>query len=206
MLASAGLFCQVTAIVIGGSEEMAKIMFIRHAEKPETSPKIDGVTPAGKKDKEDLIVLGWQRAGALARFFAPSAPNAIAAGLETPVAIFAAAVNSQSKSIRPQHTVTPLSQLTGIAIDTRYGKGDEAGLVAAAKAAAANGPVLVAWQHQDIPGLVQGVAGAGICPAHWSGDRFDLVWVLDSADGVTWTFSQVPQMLLQGDRTDPIKK
>lgn len=177
-----------------------KIMIVRHAEKPETKPvKLDGVTPAGKKDKEDLIVLGWQRAGALARFFAPLAPNVIAAGLETPATIFAAAVNSKSKSMRPQHTVTPLSQLTGIAIDTSFGKTDEAKLAPAAKAAAANGPVLIAWQHQDIPTIVNDIAGAGLCPAAWPGDRFDMVWVLDSQDGTTWTFSQVPQMLLQGD-------
>jgi hypothetical protein len=181
-----------------------KIMLIRHAEKPETKPKIDGITPEGKKDKEDLIVRGWQRAGALARFFAPAPPHVVAAGLGTPETIFAAAVNAQSKSIRPQHTVTPLSQLTGVAIGTSYGKGDEAGLATGARAAAANGPVLIAWQHQDIPAIVTAIAGAGLCPAKWPGGRFDMVWVLDSSDGTNWTFSQVPQMLLQGDSGQPI--
>ena len=185
-----------------------KIMIVRHAEKPEKTPvKIDGVTPAGTKDKEDLIVLGWQRAGALARFFSPLAPNKIAKKLETPVTIFAAAANSESMSVRPQHTVTPLSQLTGIAIDTSFGKNDEPALAAAAKAAAAKGAVLIAWQHQDIPTIVGAIAKPGLCPAKWPGDRFDLVWVLDSKDGgTTWKFSQVPQMLLQGDSSDPIKK
>ncbi|MCW3845686.1 hypothetical protein OF829_00425 [Sphingomonas sp. LB-2] len=178
---------------------MQKIMFIRHGEKPETG--IDGVTPAGKKDKEDLIVQGWQRAGALARFFAPLAPNTIAAGLEVPTTLFAAAVNAASKSIRPQHTITPLSQLTGIAIDINYGDGDEAALAAAAVAASANGPVLVAWQHQQIPCLISNVAGTPLAP-EWPGDRFDLVWVLDLIDGA-WTFSQVPQMLIAGDSTAP---
>jgi hypothetical protein len=178
-----------------------KIMFIRHAEKPYTG--FAGVTPAGVQDKEDLIVDGWQRAGALARFFAPLAPNAIAAGLETPATIFATKSDSGSKSIRPQHTVTPLSQLTGVAIDHSYSKGKkhQPKLIAAVKAAAANGPVLVAWQHQDIPTLVDDVAGAGTSPSPWPGDRFDMVFVLDSKDGVTWKFSQVPQMLLQGDST-----
>jgi hypothetical protein len=179
---------------------MAKIMIIRHAEKPEKTPvKLDGVTPAGKKDKEDLIVLGWQRAGALARFFAPLAPNAIAKHLETPVTIFAAAANSQSMSMRPQHTVTPLSQLTGVAIGTTYGKSQETDLATAAKAAAANGAVLIAWQHQDIPTIVDAIAGAGTSPAKWPGDRFDIVFVLDSKDGTMWKLKQVPQMLLAGD-------
>lgn len=178
-----------------------KIMFIRHGEKP--TPGVNGVTPAGKQNKEDLIVQGWQRAGALARFFAPVEPAAIAAGLASPSAIFAAAVDSASKSIRPQHTVTPLSQLTGIAIDDSYGDGDEAALGAAAKAAAANGPVLVAWQHQQIPCLAWQVAGTALCPK-WPGDRFDLVWVLDSVDGVAWSFTQVPQLLLAGDSADSV--
>jgi hypothetical protein len=179
---------------------MQKIMFIRHAEKP--YPGFAGVTPAGTQDKEDLIVDGWQRAGALARFFAPLAPNVIAAGLETPVTIIATKVDSESKSIRPQHTVTPLSQLTGIAIDHNHNKSKkhQPKVIAAIKAAAANGPVLVAWQHQDIPALVDGVAGAGTSPSPWPGNRFDMVFVLDSQDGgATWTFSQVPQMLLAGD-------
>lgn len=180
---------------------MPKIMFIRHGEKPE--PGFDGVTPAGKKDKEDLIVLGWQRAGALARFFSPLPPNTIATGLEVPTSIFAAAVNSASKSIRPQHTVTPLSQLTGIAIQDTLGDGDEAALGTAVKAAAANGPVLVAWQHQQIPCLIASVAGTPLAP-QWPGDRFDLVWVLDSKDGTNWTFSQVPQMLIAGDSETPV--
>lgn len=180
-----------------------KIMFIRHAEKPE--PGFAGVTPAGVQDKEDLIVDGWQRAGALARFFAPLAPDVIASGLETPATIFATKADTASKSIRPQHTVTPLSQLTGIPIDASYGKHkkDQPKLIAAVKAAAANGPVLVAWQHQDIPTLVDDIAGAGTSPSPWPNDRFDMVFVLDSAvakDGaVTWTLSQVPQMLLAGD-------
>lgn len=179
-------------------------MIIRHAEKPETTPKIDGVTPEGKKDKEDLIVLGWQRAGALARFFSPHAPNKIAKGLDTPVTIFAAAVNAQSKSVRPQHTVTPLSQLTGIAINQSYGKGDETALAAGAKAAAPKGAVLIAWQHQDIPTIVDAIAGAGTSPAKWPGDRFDMVFVLESKNGTSWNFSQVPQMLLDGDSETPI--
>lgn len=180
---------------------MPKIMFIRHGEKPSTG--IDGVTPEGKKDKEDLTVQGWQRAGALGRFFSPYAPNQIASGLEAPVTIFAAAINSASSSIRPQHTVTPLSQLTGIPLNIDYGNGDEAALAAAAVAASANGPVLVAWQHQDIPCLISNVAGTPLAP-EWPGDRFDLVWVLDSSDGVTWSFSQVPQMLIAGDVTTQV--
>jgi broad specificity phosphatase PhoE len=48
----------------------ARIMFIRHAEKPVDGGD-DGVTPKGHADPESLTPRGWQRAGALARFFQP---------------------------------------------------------------------------------------------------------------------------------------
>jgi hypothetical protein len=46
-------------------------MLIRHAERPNADKSIRGVTPEGVKNKEELTVRGWQRAGALVRFFAP---------------------------------------------------------------------------------------------------------------------------------------
>ena len=41
----------------------AKIMVIRHAEKPSDSPPPHGVTAEGEREDESLIVRGWQRAG-----------------------------------------------------------------------------------------------------------------------------------------------
>ncbi len=40
-------------------------------------------------------------------------------------------------------------------------------------------------------------------PQYWPLDRFDLVWVFDRR-GDTWTFTQVPQLLLAGDRPEVI--
>ena len=48
-----------------------KIMVIRHAEKPDDAGTIFGITIEGHQDSEELSVRGWQRAGALATFFAP---------------------------------------------------------------------------------------------------------------------------------------
>jgi hypothetical protein len=42
-------------------------------------------------------------------------------------------------------------------------------------------------------------------PQHWPDDRFDLVCVFDRPDGHgAWSFTQVPQGLLAGDRAVPI--
>ena len=67
-----------------------KIMIIRHAEKP---PPTFGVNADGVQDKESLTVRGWQRAGALAPFFAPPPgaplPNP---ALATPRYVYAAKI------------------------------------------------------------------------------------------------------------------
>ncbi|OHX14431.1 histidine phosphatase family protein [Chromobacterium sphagni] len=180
-----------------------KIMIIRHAEKPTTTPAVAGVDPDGNQSDEDLIVQGWQRAGALARFFAPLNGQP-APGLAVPNAIYASAVAKHSQSLRPQHTALPLSQLLQLNINLEYAKEDAANM---AKAVADRiGPTLIAWEHEDIPGIVNAIVGnSAACPQQWHDDRFDVVWVLDQDEGSNvWRFSQVMQMLLAGDRAQPI--
>ena len=66
-----------------------------------------------------------------------------------------------------------------------------------------NGTVLVAWEHKRLPGLIDLLPDAPHVPRHWPDNRFDLVWILDrTARG--WSFSQLPQLLLAGDRATPI--
>ena len=174
-----------------------RIMFIRHAEKPDDVAA--GVAAAGTPDKEDLIVQGWQRAGALGRFFAPVDASTRAKGISQPGIIFAAVVNAKSSSLRPQHTVGPLAGLLGLTVDICFGEGDEPALAKAAVAASQTMPVLIAWQHQDIPTIIKAINGHHLGPKKWPGDRFDLVWVLDGDGKGGWSFSQVAQLLLPGD-------
>lgn len=176
---------------------MTRIMIIRHAEKPSEDGIVRGVAVHGHHDKHALCVRGWQRAGALVRFFAPRGdqPNPLIA---TPRSIFASGATEWSPSLRSQHTVEPLANELGIAIDVAHAEGDEDQLAQAVLAAPA--PVLVAWHHKHIPLLVRAlVGGEPLCPRHWPDERFDLVWVLErQADG-TWHFDQVPQCLLPED-------
>jgi hypothetical protein len=175
-----------------------KIMLIRHAEKPDDTD--DGVDQKGKPDKHDLIVRGWQRAGALAHFFAKPA---LTTSIQTPATIFATEPTTGSDSKRPEKTVTPLSQLINIAIDSTIQEGFEQDLVN--KAEASNGVVLIAWHHGKIPAIANLILAKPIVTKKWPEDRFDMVWVFDRSDPTApWSFSQVPQLLLQGDSSSPI--
>jgi hypothetical protein len=183
-----------------------KIMLIRHAEKPQGA--IQGVDADGNDGPEFLIVQGWQRAGALARFFAPVSPQFQRPGIEPPQFLFASGPVSKqqkkagngSKSDRPMQTITPLSQLLGSAVPLNldFVKGDEQQVAAAAMAC--TGVVLIAWQHEDIPAIADAILGqTGAVPPNWPGNRFDVVWVFDLRPDGGYSFSQVPQMLLAGD-------
>ena len=74
-----------------------KIMLIRHAEKPDD--KDGGVDPKGDLEKHDLIVRGWQRAGALVQFFAnPRDPNG---PIKRPATIFATQPSHRKRKQAP---------------------------------------------------------------------------------------------------------
>jgi hypothetical protein len=177
-----------------------KIMVVRHGEKPGSPPPPDGVDSSGKKDPDSLIVRGWQRSGALACLFS-SWGAAAHNGLAVPTVVYA--TNPQSKSQRPEETVSAVSALLlGKVPDITWDEGQEKQLADAAKAAA--GPVLIGWHHEAIPKLANKILGnKTTTPQHWPGKRFDMVWVFDLKDGA-WTFSQVPQLVLAGDSDKPI--
>jgi hypothetical protein len=180
-----------------------RIMVIRHAEKPSDDGSIVGVDSSGSEDAEELVVQGWQRSGALARFFAPVSGRPRDSRLDVPDVIFASSIAPHSKSLRPQHTVLALSQILREELDLSHPKGDEANLVN--DAISRNGTVLIAWEHEAIPGIAnQILRNTTSSPQKWPKERFDLVWVFTpTADG-TWSFEQVPQQLLPGDRPDVI--
>jgi broad specificity phosphatase PhoE len=179
-----------------------KIMIIRHAEKPDAQTA--AVSMGGEQDGEELTVRGWQRSGALVRLFAPVAGSRADNRLATPQFIFASGTAPHSKSLRPQHTVAALAEQLGQPLNLAHLKGEEDALVA--DVLARNAPVLIAWEHEAIPGIVNRIMGnTTTCPQQWPDARFDLVWVLDQPTPAgIWTFAQVPQLLLPGDSNAPI--
>lgn len=176
-------------------------MLIRHGEKPEVPPPF-GVNADGVEDKHSLSVRGWQRAGALARFFR----SPTAKGITTPTKIYASGIGEDAvlvdgddvaKSLRPQQTVAPLAAAIGLAVDTSCKVGEETKL--ANSIDNENGVVLVAWEHKHIPIIAQQFTGSA--PNSWPGGSvFDVVWVLQR-NGAAYDFSVVPQGLLSGDKS-----
>ena len=178
----------------------AKIMIIRHAEKPPDSGEPYGIDSNGSQDAESLIVLGWQRAGALVCFFDPAEGPLQNTEIVTPATLYASGVAKHSDSKRPQETITPLAARLGTTINTSFIKGQDKEV--ADSAVACTGVVLICWEHQEIPKIAGHILkDSGITVPAWPGDRFDVVWAfdLDSSTGL-YGFSQVPQQLLAGDK------
>jgi hypothetical protein len=99
-------------------------------------------------------------------------------------------------------TLSPLVARLGSYVITKYDREDVRGL--AAELRSRGGVSLVAWESDALPTIPAALGPVDPTPpAVWPNDRFDVVWVL-TANGNGWTFSQVPQMLLAGDRADVI--
>ena len=176
---------------------MTRVMIIRHGEKHAGTHE-HGVSFEGVRTKHELTVRGWQRAGALVRYFAPAGGMAADAPISTPVSIFASAATPASPSLRAQHTVLPLAKVLGVEVNATHAEGAEMAVATAAVSAPA--PVLISWHHSQIPLLAKAIAGAGVgCPESWPDERFDLVWVLDRDESGGWRFSQVAQRLFAED-------
>jgi hypothetical protein len=175
------------------------VMIIRHAEKPPdqgVSPK--GVDVDGNENDHALTPTGWVRAGALTALFAPGRP--LPPGLSMPTQFYAS--QGDTKSLRPMETLSPLAARLGSYVITKYSRDDVRPL--AAELRSRGGVSLVAWESDALPTIATALGRVDPPPpAVWPNDRFDVIWVL-TANGAGWTFRQVPQMLLAGDRPEVI--
>jgi hypothetical protein len=184
--------------------QAVKIMVIRHAEKPSSTAPPYGVTIEGEREKESLSVRGWQRAGALAGFFAPSNGSFSDASLAEPQFLYASKPTKRNGSRRPIETIAPLAEKLAIRINSHFPKLESEDMLEEVFSCA--GVVLVCWQHEFIPTIANDILGnKTTAPQDWPEDRFDMVWVFDK-DPATghYSFQQVPQNLLMGDWASPI--
>ncbi len=180
-----------------------KIMVIRHAEKPASGNY--GVTLEGKRNKECLTIRGWQRAGALATFFAPTNNSFSDPVLGRPQFLFASKPTRRDGSRRPVETITPLAERLALRINSQFQKFDTKTMLE--EAFLFVGVVLISWQREYIPNIANYILGTKkVAPQEWPDDRFDMVWVFErDARSDHYGFQQVPQGLLVGDSTAPIQ-
>lgn len=180
-------------------------MLIRHAEKPPNDDQPPfGVNSTGDQDAESLTVLGWQRAGALVVFFAPSNGRFQSPQIATPQTIYASQTAGHSRSRRPQETVTPLiNRLRGanVKVNFDFPKGQEERV--AESALTCEGVVLISWEHHNIPSITNHFPisknNMTPIPDEWPDDRYDMVWCFDLDGAGAYIFNQIPQLLLAGD-------
>jgi len=169
-LAAALLSCAAAA-----SAAPARIIVIRHGEKP----------PSG----DDLDAQGVCRADALA--------TAFPAKFGAPAAIYAMNPNDADGSMRPIETVTPLARALGLTIDHDYTRKQFSQLVSdiMGNSAYDGKLVLICWEHKAIPDLVQAFAaggwneGAAVIPSKWSGSDFDSAWILNFSGNPSFQIS-----------------
>ncbi len=178
------------------------IMIIRHGEKPpESGRKPHGTTSDGTRDAHALTPFGWARAGALVELFAPvrgSAP----AGLMRPQAVFAARPKA-GRHLRESETVSLVARRLGLPVEMPHHVGQEAELAATLRRR--GGAILVAWDHERIPDILEQLGAVRPhVPPTWPDNRFDMVYVLQRTEPGAYAFAQVPQLLLPGDDPAPI--
>jgi hypothetical protein len=182
------------------------ISLIRHAEKQIGGQLPQGVSIDGTPDPESLTPRGWQRAGAIVGLFVPhDLEGGSSPGLPTPSHLFASQIGPHSQSRRPIETLQPLAERLGLAIGEPFLQDELDGLVAAVLEC--DGDVLVAWEHKRIPLIANRlVSDQATVPQVWPDDRYDVIWVLEPALDLQPAFRlrQVPQLLLAGDRSEPI--
>ncbi|MGZ3587007.1 MAG: hypothetical protein ACXVAP_07140, partial [Candidatus Limnocylindrales bacterium] len=180
------------------------ISLIRHGEKQLGEGPPYGVSAEGTPDPESLTPRGWQRAGALVGLFVPRPDRPAGAVLPTPSRLFASELGPHSRSRRPLETLQPLSDRLGLPIDEPVPQDELDQLVQTLRAS--TGHVLVAWEHKRIPLIANQLVGdSSSVPQAWPDDRYDLVWVFEpNATATGFRLRQVPQLLLAGDRPEPI--
>ena len=179
-------------------------MLLRHAEKPAKDSAPYGVTRKGERSKESLEVRGWQRAGALANLFVPATDHFQNRALATPQFLYASKPLRRKGSRRPIETLTPLAEKLSIRINSEFLRYQLVSLVE--DVYSRKGVVLICWQREFIPQIASLILGDKVAPGNWPEDRFDMIWVFDLVRATgTYKFQQVPQELLAGDLTTPIK-
>jgi len=102
-------------------------------------------------------------------------------------------------------TITPLAQKLGTTINTGFARFECKAMLE--NVMSRKGVAIVCWQREYIPTIAQLILDDKLVPPSiWPEDCFDMIWVFDlDRKKSRYNFKQVPQRLLTGDRTRPIR-
>jgi len=180
-------------------------MLLRHAEKPSKDSGPYGVTYKGERSKESLQIRGWQRAGALTNLLDPANSRSQHDALAKPHFLYASKPLRRRGSRRPLETITPLAEKLALKINTEYARSEIESMID--EVFQCKGVVLICWQREYIPEIASYILGnKKAAPSNWPEDCYDMIWVFDLVHSSSrYKFKQVPQRLLSGDLTTPIK-
>lgn len=147
----------------------ARIILIRHAEKPddENDPHL---SPEGVKRAKRLVA------------FITADPSMTRYG--TPVALFATQTTKHDDGQRTQETLAPLAKALGLRVQAPFLGKDYAGLAQLLRTEHAydGKTIVICWNHEWIPELVAAL-GVSPQPPKWKSKVFDDVYVISYTNG-----------------------
>lgn len=189
-----------------GPESAARVMVIRHAEKPHPAekgnPEQHGVDAHGQPSARGLTPRGWSRSGALAVRF--DRAGGIDDDWARPERVHAAPATHDNHSHRCLDTAHPVAARLGLDVHHHHARGEESALASEVRASGAH--TLIVWDHGHIPDLLRAfdVVNPDDIPDPWPGHRFDLIAMLTPVDdGSRYHLRVQAQDLLSGDAPTP---
>lgn len=142
----------------GGS--LQRVIIIRHGEKPASG--------------DNLSCQGLNRAMQLS--------NVLYAKFKLPDYVFVPSIKNgkSTSSARMYQTIVPFAAKYNLNIDSKYRVDDVQHL--AASISKKSGSILVVWEHNAIPAIVQAL-GVKNATLKWKGDDFDSIWIITFKNG-----------------------
>jgi hypothetical protein len=185
------------------------IFIIRHGEKPAEKMPPNGIDAQGVVNGHSLLPLGWQRAGALAVLFDPH-DGKFRPGIVKPTQLIAPdyppARKQPPEEERTHQTIQPLADRLGLVIESNgWQENFSEAALGEALAKAKTGVTLVCWEHTNLPKIANAIC-PNCFPGKWPGKRFDIILSFTlvhsgkSKSPPTYSFTQIPQRLLEGDK------
>lgn len=179
-----GIVVALLLAIISVAAQPARILIIRHAEKP----------PDGSKDH--LTREGNERARALVPFLTQT-PQLL--GTNRAVALFATRVSKTAPNNHTHETLEPLASELGLKINDAYRNSDYQALAdrLLSDPIFKDRTVVICWTHTYIPQLVKSLGISPELPA-WNDRVYDRVLVITYEQRKA-KMADLPQKLLFGD-------